>query len=101
MGNQNQGQNEGNTRQAQGGAGQRTDPQDPKLNPERDDDNTIERRTSDEGQGRNQQASTKRSSGSESESDDTSVSGQPGRSKAGASEQGQTGQSGTTRGGNP
>ena len=93
MGNQNQ----GDGRQAQGGAGQKTSPQDPKLNPEQDDHNQIERRTSDEGQGRNQ-ASTRRTSGSESDADENSGTGQHGRSKSGATDQDQTG---TNRGGNP
>jgi len=93
MGNQNQ----GGDRQTQGGAGQKTNPQDPTITPERDDENQIERRTSDEGQGRNQ-ASTKRSSGSESDADDKGTTDQGGRSKSGATDQGQTG---TNRGGNP
>jgi hypothetical protein len=79
MGNQNQDQNRDQSRQTQGGAGQRTTPHDPKLNPEQDDDNLVEQRTSDEGQGRDQSASGKRSS-------------------AGGTDQGQTG---TNRGGNP
>jgi hypothetical protein len=95
MGNQNQGQNQGDNRQTQGGAGQRTNPQDPTLNPERDDENRVQRRTSDEGQGRDRSASG--TSSDESGDDESSTTGQSGSSKSGAADQGQTGR----RGGNP
>lgn len=95
MGNQNQDQG----RQTQSGAGQRTQPQDPKLRPEQDDDNKVERRTSDEGQGRNQSASTRgpSQSGGESESDATSgTAGKSGMSGSGSDR----GQSNADRSGN-
>lgn len=92
MGNQNQGQN-----QDKGNTGQRTEPRDPTITPERDDENRVEQRTSDEGQGRDQ-ASNKRTSGTESDADDSSATGQPGRSKSDATDQGQKA---TNRGGNP
>lgn len=51
-------QNQDPGRQNQGSStGKRTPPQDPKVNRERDDDNTIQRRTSDEGAGRDRSAS--------------------------------------------
>lgn len=103
MGNQNQ------TPGTQGNTGQRTQPQDPKIDPERDDPNTVERRTSDEGQGRDQQAGgqktgqqqaggnrsgSKGGSGSEDQGDRDQTAGNRDTSR------GASGQSGN-RGGNP
>lgn len=83
MGTQNQNQD----RQAQGAAGQTTPPQDPKLNPDRDDVNQIKQRTSDQGQGRSRSAADNRSPEAESGGNPTETSTRP--SGKPASNQGQ------------
>jgi hypothetical protein len=90
MGNMNQ--QPGRQNQNQGGnTGQRTQPHDPQIEPERDDPNQVERRTSDEGQGRDERQSGNRStSGGQSGSQSASQSGSTDR-----------GQSGSNRPGNP
>lgn len=75
-------QNRDQTRQSQAAAGQKTAPQDPKLNPGRDEQNQIEQRTSDQGQGRNQSASGDRSSSSRDSRADTSAPNASGGSKS-------------------
>jgi hypothetical protein len=63
------------SRQAQGGAGQQTPTQDPELIPDSNAGNQIQQRTSDDGEGREQSASTDQSSDDDSESDEATVAG--------------------------